>query len=171
MSLSIVLQFILSFIFALSVYSKLLDIQVFLQEVNSLRMFNKKLTVIAVYLLLVVEFSLVVFYIFDVFHVWRELVTIMVLSFFILILVKKKKIRLQGSCSCFGNNSILNKYPIQRNLILIMLSILNIKFKHVTFELVHSLILCLITLLLIILIDIRTTHKNMKVVRNVYGKF
>ncbi|UHA75187.1 MauE/DoxX family redox-associated membrane protein [Paenibacillus sp. 481] len=168
MSWSILFQFIIAFIFALSLFSKLSDYDSFFQEVESLEIIPHKLIALSVYSLLIFELFLVVSYVLDLFSVWRELFTITLLLFFIIILLRKTKTKNQTTCSCFGNDNFLNKYPIQRNLILILICILNMNIVSFQFQWSHSIFLFFSILLFLVLFDIWNTIKKIKVMGKIH---
>lgn len=159
----------LELIFILSFYSKIKNVKSFSYDVLSYEVTPKRLVSVSVMIILLLEFFLFIAYAYNLFYPYKEFITLLVLLFFsTIVLIKRKKKGDTSSCSCFGNLSLLNKFPLIRNILLIVYvlfhSIVN-KSEHYYF--IQGTILLLSGVLLVLIYEyISTTYLQKKLRRS-----
>lgn len=120
-------------------------------------------------MLIGIELVFSVCHLSDFFTPWRQLLTIILLMFFIAIVIYQKNINGSTECSCFGKNNLLNKMPIVRNIILISICATSIFIEGYS-NVFTSTFNYLITLLLLTSINLYQGVKIYKTMRDINGK-
>lgn len=139
MIIKIVIKSAISLVFFISASMKLRDLHSVVLEINNILRLNKSkysFLLIITYLLIILEFSIAVLYTITNTKM-VEYVVLVLMIFFSFYIIIKRTFNNQYTCSCFGNISILNKYPLQRNIILISLILINI-FNNNSLEIIPA---------------------------------
>lgn len=166
MLLSFGIKVIMGVIFSLSLYSKLVDPSDILEEIQTLKIVPSSLLKLGYYILLFVEVLIIFCFIFDFLYFSREIFTIVILLFFSATILLKRKRTNITSCSCFGENNILNKFPLLRNSILISFCITNLIMNR---ELSSALIIVGINIVIIFIlaVHLKKSIKTLKIMRKI----
>ncbi|WP_442950301.1 MauE/DoxX family redox-associated membrane protein [Paenibacillus sp. E194] len=122
----------------------------------------------SIYVLIGLELVFSVCHLSDFFSPWRQLLTIILLVFFIAILIYQKNIIGSTECSCFGKNNLLNKMPIVRNIILISICAISVFIERDS-NVDTSTFNYLITLLLLTSTNLYQGIKIYKTMRDING--
>lgn len=121
----LIINLLFSILFFMAFSSKVVNITNFSIEIYSYRIISFKQAQYAAPLVLAIELILSLLFLTQWLVEITTISTIFLLSFFTIFLLKKRLISEKKSCSCFGDNKLLNRYPLTRNLILIVLLIIN----------------------------------------------
>jgi len=109
-------------IFFISFFGKVKNMQDSILMVKSYGVVPARLLKASTIALVMIECLLAVLFILGVYRWVRDVITIVLLLFFILIiLIKRRKQEGSKSCSCIGEVAFINKYPVTRNIIFIVL--------------------------------------------------
>lgn len=115
-------------------------------------------------LFLLIELALAIVFALNLFQSFKNITCILLLVFFCLLILKKQKAEGKAvrSCSCFGEMKLLNKYPLIRNCILIL--ILNLQFilPNPNYSLSVHFLLLLAVILSTVYMDLFIQIKNKK---------
>ncbi|KQO10864.1 MauE/DoxX family redox-associated membrane protein [Paenibacillus sp. Leaf72] len=140
--------------FLLAFNSKLRNIFNFQLEISSYNILPFKTISIAARLVIGLELLLAIAFIFDLWEVWRQAMSIILLVFFSIITWRKNRGKAQNSCSCFGEVSFLNKNPLLRNGLLILFVLITMYNAEIPINTIVSLQLMFLSIWLVLLIEI-----------------
>lgn len=148
----------------MSIYAKLTDIKNIREEVRTLKLVPIPITNLSVNVLIGLEILLVISFLFNILNPWKELFSIVLLLFFSYTLLLKRKITEVSECSCFGESSFLNKRPLLRNMLLIVLCIVSLilPLRVSPFQSYISVLLVIIYILSITLVNKINNFNNMR---------
>lgn len=158
--MSDIIDILIFLTFFLSFYSKVQNVIGFGVEIASYRIFNFQSSRFFAYLVLFAELSLLICYWLDRFQFIRSVTVISLLILFSLFALHKKRKLKVNTCSCFGDIDFLNKYPVLRNMVLIILVVIGFSIGHY-WDIVHVMKgeIMVIIINIIILIDV-VLHVN-----------
>ncbi|WP_412102517.1 MauE/DoxX family redox-associated membrane protein [Paenibacillus alvei] len=125
-SVIVALFFFLSWIMKIS---SLLNLKL---EIMNYNIVPIKLIPITSYFVLILELGIVIFLIFDLLFFYIHIFCIIVLLVFSYLTWRRNEENKERACSCFGNITILNRFPITRNfllVVLVLISLLSPKFE------------------------------------------
>lgn len=122
---SFLIDWTMVIIFSLSFFSKLFTFDNFILHIQSYKILPRKWASFSAALILIIEICLVIGFAVGDF-VLTNILTILLLVAFSIILTRKKEL---GECNCFGDISWLNRLPLLRNAILILLLAIDV-FIH-----------------------------------------
>ncbi|MEC0231975.1 MauE/DoxX family redox-associated membrane protein [Paenibacillus alba] len=127
--LAYVLDMVMAILFFMPFYMKLLRFPNFRMEIYAYGILPRSLITLTAIVVAALEFILFLAFTSGLFDVWKELAAALLLGLFALF--TWRKIRMTGieACACYGEIAFLNRYPVQRNLILIGLLTLGM-FLH-----------------------------------------
>ncbi|WP_407945732.1 MauE/DoxX family redox-associated membrane protein [Paenibacillus puerhi] len=155
----------LAFLFLLSFYTKVFNINNFIYEISSYGVLPKRLLLISAVSILIYELVLFILYSFGTFTVIREILGITLMVIFSIVTIKKKIKEKTGACSCFGNMRLLNKFPIIRNLFICGLMLMNLN-APVNYNFQVGILLIIWIVSIVIIIDLyQTIGKFIRVVK------
>ncbi|WP_127570071.1 MauE/DoxX family redox-associated membrane protein [Paenibacillus xylaniclasticus] len=165
MLISVFIKVLIGLVFSLSSYSKIKSSN---EIENDLRLIlPAPLLKVGVLLVIGVEMVIASSYLLDFFYYWREVATIFLLLFFILFIFFKKRVTGTAECTCFGHGNPLNKFPIYRNSILILLTGTNLAINYkVTIE--AGILLFLSAVVTFLAMNIREAVIAFKTVRKIH---
>ncbi|RJE86265.1 hypothetical protein D3P07_19525 [Paenibacillus sp. 1011MAR3C5] len=116
---------LLAAMFFLAAFSKLgAFFADFRLSIAAYRVLPRQLLSLAAGSVLAAEFALCLLYGFGLLHVWKDLFAVLLFAGFTIMLFRKRRLQESDdtSCSCFGKIEVLNKYPVVRNVILMLLA-------------------------------------------------
>lgn len=120
--LGYIFNIVIALFFCIAVSTKVGSVYNFQLEVASYRVVPKRLLPAAGYIVLTIEFLLILTPIFNLAGIWRQIVCISLLAAFSYMTWGGNSGRDQHVCSCFGQLTFLNKFPLLRNTILILIT-------------------------------------------------
>ncbi|WP_405081977.1 MauE/DoxX family redox-associated membrane protein [Paenibacillus chitinolyticus] len=124
------LRVVLAQFFLLAFIMKVRSLHNFRLEISSYNVIPSYLIAIASYLIIFVEIGIIISFVFDLFSFWKQIVCLFMLVIFNLLTWKKNKETKKSACSCFGNLSFLNRYPIRRNIVLLIITFATLFFPE-----------------------------------------
>ncbi|WP_353938258.1 MauE/DoxX family redox-associated membrane protein [Bacillus cereus] len=162
--LSSCVDLIIAFIFFASFYMKSYSIHGLKCDLILYDIFPSKYTLFFSYIVLISEFFIFIMFILNVFYPYKELGTIALMICFILLILRKKYLyKLEKtSCSCFGKMQFMNKSPIVRNSIIILLLLIKIMLPLPSRTLEMSLFLGLVSVSIVLLYNLISLKNNNK---------
>ncbi|MFF2889351.1 MauE/DoxX family redox-associated membrane protein [Paenibacillus sp. NPDC057967] len=116
---------LLAGMFFLAAFSKLgSSFADFRLSITSYRVLPRSFLTPAAGIVLAAELGLVVLYGFGLLPIWRDLLAVLLFAGFTIMLFRKRRLQESEdtSCSCFGKIEVLNKYPVMRNVVLMLLA-------------------------------------------------
>ncbi|REK71908.1 hypothetical protein DX130_19575 [Paenibacillus paeoniae] len=116
---------LLAAMFFLAAFSKLgSSFADFRLSIASYRVLPKQLLTFAAGSVLFMELALFLLYGSGLWFVWKDSLAVLLFAGFTIMLLRKRRIQENEdtSCSCFGQIEALNKYPVIRNVILMLLA-------------------------------------------------
>lgn len=117
------------------------------------------------YLLVLFELLLAILFAAGVVREVRDVMTILLLIFFIsVILIKRRSREDSNTCSCIGEVEFINKYPVTRNIILMLMLLADLIFfsSHPLQHEHAAWIVIMISVLLALLSEISAKYKFVK---------
>lgn len=124
-ALAYLTDMLLAAMFFLAAFSKLgSSFADFRLSIASYRVLPRQVLTLAAGGVLAAEFALFLLYGFGFLHIWKDLFAVLLFAGFTLMLFRKRRLQESDdtSCSCFGKIEVLNKYPVLRNIILMLLA-------------------------------------------------
>lgn len=124
-ALAFLTDMLLAAMFFLAAFSKLgSSFADFRLSIASYRVLPRQLLTLAAGGVLAAEFALFLLYSFGLLHIWKDVFAVLLFAGFTLMLFRKRRLQESDatSCSCFGKIEVLNKYPVLRNIILMLLA-------------------------------------------------
>lgn len=122
------LSSILSLIFLLALYNKIKNINGYKQDISTYLLINRKGAGLLYIPVLASEFLLFILFAFNELQPFTDIFAIVVLIAFTTLLIWKWRRTGTSECSCFGDMKFLNISPIMRNILLIILCLINTKY-------------------------------------------
>lgn len=125
---------------------------------------NRQLINISSYFLLITELMIAICFAFNLFGSIKIVFCGLLLIFFCLILLSKRKKEkdVKGSCSCFGDMEFMNKYPLFRNCILLGLLLIQLFLPNYQLDFKLEATLFLLIVIVIIFYDLVLQIKKVK---------
>lgn len=136
---------------------KFKNISDFKLELYSYRIFPKKMLKIAVVLVLSWELLLVIFFASGQFRLYKEILAIFTLVIFSIATVRKRGTNREMLCKCYGTLEILNKYPITRNVLIIIMIMINFFLPNYQSSYSDTIYTILTGVIIVLIIDITLT--------------
>ncbi|MFE5321478.1 MauE/DoxX family redox-associated membrane protein [Paenibacillus sp. NPDC056579] len=145
-----VLDIFLSMIFLLALYPKVINITDFVYEIKGYKVIPYKFERLAAYFAILTEFYLFFAYLTKITINARFIIAIGFLLILTLMQIKRRIVEKQNKCNCFGEFSLLNKYPLTRNIAILFLICLSRMFVETVnqFDWIYYIPILLIALLL-----------------------
>ncbi len=157
-----VINFIIALLFLISFYMKVVNIENFKYEIASYNVLPKQLLLISAISILIYEFFLVILFCLGLLPMIKEILGITLMCIFTLITIKKRKSASSSTCACFGNDSLLNKFPVTRNIIISILMVINLMY-NVDYSIGgNSLLIVFLLSSIVLVIDISQTIQKYK---------
>ena len=150
---------IISIIFFSSLSMKARNLYNFKLEISTYALLPHRLVGIASYMVIITETFIVITYLFGWLNGWRLLCVSMLFIFSIATWIKKRNTE-QKICSCFGSISILNRFPLLRNIIMIFLVLVSYYLPITTLTIFESIQWVLLICWISFLIEILSTGKR-----------
>lgn len=147
---------LIAILFFLSFYMKVTNLHQLPLEINSYQVIPYYYAKIAAYLLLITEGGIFLLYITGLAFVMKELLLIVLLLVFIALILRKRKQQGNLECGCFGKADSLNKYPLQRNMILLVIVIAKLFLPIRMFSLEESITFIFFITGMVMIYDILT---------------
>ncbi|WP_341476451.1 MauE/DoxX family redox-associated membrane protein [Bacillus cereus] len=118
----------LAFIFFASFYMKSYSIHGLKCDLILYNILPLKSILFFSYMVLILEFCIFIMFVLNIYYPYKELGTIALMIGFILLILRKKYLyKLEKtSCSCFGKMQFMNRSPIVRNSIIVILLIIKV---------------------------------------------
>ncbi|MGM7684520.1 MauE/DoxX family redox-associated membrane protein [Cytobacillus sp. Hm23] len=120
------LDLIIIMIFYTSFHTKRKSLVDLKYEIASYHIIPKKLLKVVSYFILLIELTIVTLYFLNSFFIFKTIIAGSVIILFTIATLNKKKKDGVTHCRCFGNLSLLNKYPVTRNIIIFILIIIDL---------------------------------------------
>ncbi|WP_409193941.1 MauE/DoxX family redox-associated membrane protein [Bacillus cereus] len=162
--LSTFIDLIIAFIFFASFYMKIYSIQDLKCDLILYDIFPVKHIWLVSYMTLILEFCIFNMFAFNMFYPFKEIGTIILMAFFIVLILRKKQLyKLEKtSCSCFGKMRFMNKAPTVRNSLIITLLIVKTLLPSPSRTAEMSMILVLLSIYIVLFYNIRSLKNNSK---------
>lgn len=126
-AISICCDLFISVLFFTSFYSKIGKVEGFQYEIYSYRVVRSmKLTQWASYCVLAMECALFLCFATGLLDGIKEVTCILIMIGFSIFTIRKRKITGVTTCACFGEMKWLNRFPISRNVFIILVLLLDL---------------------------------------------
>jgi hypothetical protein len=132
--ITIGLNLFMAILFFLPFSLKIRNIDSLKAEIYAYEVLPKGLLFPAVFLVLTAEGLLFLLFSTGLMHGWKEGLGIGLLMVFTILTWRKNKRTGKQTCACYGNIGFFNRYPVQRNLIMIALLVISTLMAGVTFN-------------------------------------
>ncbi|MGN4128226.1 MauE/DoxX family redox-associated membrane protein [Lysinibacillus sphaericus] len=168
------INIILGSLFLLAFYAKIINIKDFNLEIIDYKVVPRRLAPIAAVCVLSLELGLFFSFTLSKYYFLSNSVAICLLTLFTIFTYLKNQSKKDNSlktCTCFGNVKFLNKYPIQRNLFLIIVIIVNHSLFSTVQIKIQTRLVIMLSILFIFLIFICIHLVNKKRTRNIVIDF
>ncbi|MED1666979.1 MauE/DoxX family redox-associated membrane protein [Brevibacillus laterosporus] len=160
--LAYIIDMIIAVIFFLSFYMKVNHFHDLKLQINSYQIVPYQLTTLSACLLLTSEMSIFLLFAVGSAYIWKEIFVILMLSLFILFIIRKRKISETADCGCFGKVQSLNKFPVIRNISLIILLVGKMFLPARVFSLADSIAYGVMIVCIVIAYDIWSEAKQVR---------
>ncbi|MET4561212.1 preprotein translocase subunit YajC [Lysinibacillus parviboronicapiens] len=163
---SMIISLLISSTFIASFYMKAKSFPSTKCEIYSYKIIkNRQLINISSYFLLITELLIAICFAFNLFGSIKIVFCGLLLIFFCLILLNKRKKEKDikaSSCSCFGDMEFMNKYPLFRNCILLGLLLIQLFLPTYQLDFKLEVTLFLLIVIVIIFYDLILQIKKLK---------
>ncbi len=163
---TLVINLTIYFVFISSFYMKIQSIFSTQCDIFSYNFFkNRYLIKLSSYLLLITEIAISFSFALNLFGFIKNIFCITLLIFFCIILLKKRKQEknTKTSCKCFGDMEFMNKYPLFRNIALLVLLFIQFFLPEYNLTFKLDIVLILIIFIIIIFYNLLVQIKKVKV--------
>jgi len=162
------LDLILAFMFFLSSYMKLKNPHEFRIEIISYGLISNKMIKTKAIIIILLEILLAVALVCNYMVFQITIIGILLLLFFTLANVRKKRLHKNVECNCFGTVKILNKFPNLRNFLLMALFLLRVIFPGNKQLNTDGFLLSILLVIAVLMIDIILEYRRNKYLRCLY---